>query len=82
MKAETIARTVLLVVALVNQVLAIMGRERLPFAEDDVYQLVTLFFTVCTSAWAWWKNNSLTKEAVKADEYLELLKREAWKETE
>ena len=76
MKADTIARTVILAVALINQVLAILGKDKLPFADEDIYQVVTLLFTIASSAWAWWKNNSITKNAVKADEYLAGLKQE------
>ena len=66
----TIARTVCLFIALLNQVLLCMGREVLPFAEDDVYQLISLVFTIGTSVAAWWRNNSFTAAAIKADEYL------------
>ena len=41
MKADTIARTIVLVLALLNQLLAIFGKEQLPIAEDNIYQLVT-----------------------------------------
>lgn len=77
MKADTIARTVILAVALINQVLAILGKDKLPFADEDIYQVVTLLFTIASSAWAWWKNNSITKNAVKADEYLAGLKQQS-----
>lgn len=35
--ANTIARTICLVVALVNQILAIYGKEVLPFTEDTAF---------------------------------------------
>lgn len=77
MKADTIARTVILAVALINQVLAILGKDKLPFADEDIYQVVTLLFTIASSAWAWFKNNSITKNAIKADEYLAGLKQQS-----
>lgn len=73
-KADTIARTVVLILALVNQGLAFAGKEALPFTEDTVYQVVTLIFTIGASAWAWWKNNSFTKNAIEADKVLDELK--------
>ena len=73
-KPETIIRTIVLVLALANQVLAIYGKEALPITEDEVYQAITLIVTIATSLWAWWKNNSFTKEAIEADEYLARLK--------
>lgn len=72
--ADTIARTIVLGLALVNQVLAIAGKEVLPFANDDIYQLVSLIATIGTSAAAWWKNNSFTAAAIAADQYKEQIK--------
>ena len=75
-KVDTIARTIVLILALINQVLAMCGKNVLSFADETVYELVTLLFTIGASAWAWWKNNSITKKAIKADEYLTQLKEE------
>ena len=75
-KTETIARTIVLIIALTNQVLAIAGKEVLPFTEDQVYQVVSLIGTIIASAWAWWKNNSFTKAAIEADKVLDQLKSE------
>lgn len=75
-KAETIIRTIVLILALANQVLAIMGKQAIPVTEDEVYQLVTLLITIGAALWSWWKNNSFTLPAIKADEYLEKLRRE------
>lgn len=73
-KVETIVRTVVLIVALVNQVLAIAGKDTLPIYENDIVQIVTIIATLASSVWSWWKNNSFTKEAIRADEYKEQLK--------
>lgn len=75
-KAETIIRTIVLILALANQVLAIMGKQAIPVTEDEVYQLVTLLITIGAALWSWWKNNSFTLPAIKADEYLEKLRKE------
>lgn len=72
--AETIARTIVLVIALLNQIFAIFGRDQIPIAEDNVYQLVSILFTIGAAVWSWWKNNSVTQNAIKADEYLKELK--------
>lgn len=71
---DTIARTIVLALALMNQVLAILGKGTFEFAEEEIYQLVSLIFTVGASATAWWKNNSFTPEALKADELMKELK--------
>ena len=69
-KAHTIARTIVLALALINQVLAIVGKEALPFAEDEVYQICSLIATIVTSGIAWWKNNSFTQAAIAGDELM------------
>lgn len=72
--AETIARTIVLFLAILNQILAILGKNRLEIAESDIYQIVTLIFTIGSAVWAWWKNNSFTQNALKADEFMKELK--------
>ena len=73
---ETIIRTILLVIALTNQVLTSMGKNPLPFSDDIVYEAVSLAATIGAAIWAWWKNNSFTKSAIEADKYLEKLRGE------
>lgn len=70
-KSDTIARTVWLLLALINQVLAIAGKDVLPFTQDEVYQFSSLSFTIITSVVAWWKNNSFTNAAILGDLYKE-----------
>ena len=72
--AGTIARTVCLVLALINQLLAIFGRESIPIADDMVYQAVSIGFTVVTSLITWWKNNSFTAAAQVGDNMMKQLK--------
>lgn len=75
-KTDTIVRTIVLIMALINQVLAIKGKEVLPVTEDEVYQLVSLVITITASLWAWWKNNSFTQAAIMGDQLKDELKRE------
>lgn len=74
--AGTIARTLCLVLALVNQGLTITGHAVLPIDDDTINQVISLVFTVGASVAAWWKNNSFTGAAQKADKYLAQLKKE------
>lgn len=71
----TIARTVVLIVALINQVLTMTGYNPLPFAEDAIYEGITAVLTVGGALWAWWKNNSFTPAAIQADQTLKELKK-------
>lgn len=69
-KADTIARTVVLFLALANQVMVALGWSPIEIEESNVYTLVSTVATIATAIWAWWKNNSFTKAAIKADEVL------------
>lgn len=69
-KADTIARTIVLFLALANQVMVAFGWSPVEIEENNVYTLVSTIATMVTAVWAWWKNNSFTKAAIKADEVL------------
>ena len=73
-KAGTIVRTVVLILALINQILLNTGHDVLPISDDDINTIVTTLLTVGAALVAWWKNNSFTKSAIKADEFKETLK--------
>ena len=74
MSGGTIARTICLALALVNQLLVISGHSIIPIADDQIELLVSTLATIITAVIAWWKNNSFTQEAIEADEYLKGLK--------
>lgn len=71
---ETVVRTIVLAVTLLNQLLTMFGKNPLPFAEDELYSTITAIATIVATVWAWWKNNSFTPAAIQADEYLAELK--------
>ena len=79
---ETIARTVVLFVALLNTVLNACGKNPLAFRDDEVYTGVSAVVATVAAVWAWWKNNSFTAAAVKADEVLKIEKAEGGTEDE
>jgi len=70
----TIARTICLALALVNQLLAIFGKSPLPIDDATVELLVSTIATLIFSIIAWWKNNDFTLNARKAGKYLRDLK--------
>lgn len=73
-KVDTIIRTVVLAMALINQILTSTGHSVLPFTDEQISELISLGFTIGASVWAWWKNNSFTKNAIEADAVLDELK--------
>ena len=72
--AGTIARTAVLALALINQLLSALGKPVLPIESTTVEQLVTAGITTVAALINWWKNNSFTAAAVAADSYMARLK--------
>lgn len=66
--AGTLTRIIVLIIALINQALALTGFNPIPVDEDALYQFISMAFMGVASIWAWWKNNPVTKEAKWADE--------------
>jgi len=62
MDKSTLARTIVLIVALLNQVLTSFNLNPLPFSDTQVYDAVTVVFTVVTSLITWYKNNEIKKK--------------------
>ena len=77
---ETLIRTGILFVTLINSVLSMLGKNPLPFSDSEIYQAISAVCTVAATVWAWWKNNSFTNAAIKADEYKNALKLQEKKE--
>lgn len=72
--AGTLTRTILIILALINQGLVIAGKETLPFTDEQITQVISFIFTVVTALLAWWKNNNFTAAAKEAQEYANALK--------
>lgn len=70
----TIIRTVCLALALVNQILSATGHAVLPIEDEQLETLLTTGATVVTALISWWKNNSFTSNALRADAYLARLR--------
>ena len=66
--------TIILVLALINQVLTAMGYNVIDVSDEDINALISTVLTVITAIMAWWKNNSFTKAAIKADEVMKIEK--------
>ena len=73
---ETLIRTIALVLSIVNYILTSKGMNPLPFGETEAYEFISMIAMGAASIWAWWKNNSFTKEAIAADKVLDDLKTE------
>lgn len=74
--AATWARTICLLVALLNSLLTAFGKSPLPIDNEQLQQVVSTLITVVVAIVNWWQNNSFTKEAIEADELFARLKAE------
>lgn len=68
--AGTIARLICLALALINQVLVMTGHSVLPIEDQTIELIVANVWTAAAALWGYWKNNSWTLKARKADAYL------------
>ena len=73
-KADTIARTIILALALVNQILSATGHSVIPVQDSDIEVIVTTTFTVVMAVVNWWFNNSFTQAALRGDIVMDEIK--------
>ena len=55
-KIVMLVRTIVLFVALLNQLLMVFGYTILPVSEEELTQLLTALFTTASALWVWWEN--------------------------
>lgn len=67
---QTWVRTIVLALALISQILVLLGKSDKQIDEEQTARILTTIFTAIASVWAWWKNNSFTQKAQDADEIL------------
>lgn len=68
---KALARAIGLAVVLLNQILVMAGFSPLPYGSEQVEIGVTAVITVVTTFYMYWKNNNLTRAAVKAQKVLD-----------
>jgi len=72
--AGTIARTIILLFALLNQILTALGKPIIAVNSETITELVACVFTIVTAIVAWWKNNSFTKAAIAGDKLMNCIR--------
>lgn len=70
----TIARTIMLIIVVVNMVLQHFGIDIIKVDESQVLSFVEIVLELAVIITTFWKNNSFTDKAIKADEFLKNLK--------
>ena len=71
---ETIIRTIICAIALVNSLLIIAGHKTINVGDETVEQGVSFLFTLSTTVWGFWKNNSFTQPALNGDKLMKEMK--------
>ncbi len=66
-KIYSIIRTIVFALAVINQIIAVIGKGSVSVYQNDVVQIVSVLFTAASSVMVWWKNNSFTGTAIEAD---------------
>ena len=72
----TLVRTIILFFSVLNIILERFGISAIPIEDELVNEVISVVLLIFSTVSSWWKNNSFTKEARQADEYLKELKEE------
>lgn len=70
----TIVRTVMLVIVIINMILKQFGLDVINVSESEILSVVEMLLELAVIIVTFWKNNSFTDKAIKADEFLKTLK--------
>lgn len=70
----TITRTIALVVVIINLILKRFGIDVINVSESEILALVETLIEVAVIVVGFWKNNSYTQNAIRADEFLKTLR--------
>ena len=76
----TIIRTIALAVVLLNMVLKALGKPLIDYDEGTVMYWLEYIIEIAVILVTFWKNNSFSPAAIKADEILKQLKAEVTEE--
>lgn len=70
----TIVRTVMLVIVIINMILKKCGVNLINVTESEILSAVEMIIELAVIVVSFWKNNSYTQNAIKADEFLKQLR--------
>lgn len=78
----TIARTIFLIVSLINGAAGIFGFTQLDIDENTIYTVISGISVIISSLVAFWKNNSFTEAAILGDNLKDNFKTSEYTETD
>lgn len=70
----TIVRTIMIVIVLVNLILKACGKPLIDVEEHTLFYWLEVILEIGVIITTFWKNNSFSKAAIKADDFLKKLK--------
>lgn len=71
---STIIRTILVAIVIINFILERLGVDLIPADESMITMFVETFIEIAVVAVGFWKNNSFSEAAIRADEFLKELR--------
>ena len=71
---STIIRTILVAIVVINFILEKLGVDLIPADESIITMFVETFIEIAVIAVGFWKNNSFSEAAIRADEFLKELR--------
>ena len=72
----TIFRTILIFLVIINIILRKLGFDPLQIGENEIAEFLELIIEISSIMAAWWYNNSFSQNALKAQNYLQELRKE------
>ena len=69
----TIIRTAVLFIVIINFILQKLGMDIIDASESEIANFIEMLISVATIVVAWWENNSVSQNAIKADMFLQQL---------
>ncbi|NMC56166.1 MAG: hypothetical protein GYA50_02950 [Eubacteriaceae bacterium] len=70
----TLIRTAVLAIVIINTILKQMGLDLINVTESQIGDFIEMLISVATIIVAWWENNSVSQNAIRADMFLQQLK--------
>ena len=75
---STIIRTLILLLVIVNMILRQFGVDPLNISDNEIATVVELIIELLAIVASWWYNNSFSENALKAQQFLEELRRDEY----
>ena len=72
--SETVTGVLILLVALINAILQMLGFNTLPIANDDVSSIVSIVFLIITTLYNTYKNRNISKASQVAQSVCDAIK--------